>query len=573
MSTSHCVSLTVSIPHLFTVARRRCSMCTRCICNLCSALLFLSFFCTTTRLRPSPSPWCEARAVLLPCLHHLVRSAHSLRSRVCRSSTPAVASSLLHAHPCCCVRLAYPYTYRSTPLLPHCRQLSTMASKRRRQSSSDSTSSSTSSLAPSDLPPLKRAHDQGAEAGVAVVPTAKVDTSATVTAAGDSKKKTTARSPARRTSSAPKITNGDVGKLIRTAEALAALNTKKSEKEIWADVVPFVRTTSDSEFNSANMYKFITWNVAGLRGLLKKNPSALTLFMEAEQPDILCLQETKLNVDEADANASLGVVDGYSFVDHPCAFKRGYSGTRTYMKNRTTVKELHARCTRGFVLPSESQTDAAADSPVLVEGAGDEEGRVLTTFLFSDPNSASSSSSRIALVNTYVANSGMGLTRLPYRIQSFDTSMRDYLHQLDTWATAHAAASSAAAGTGSGSSPHGFIWAGDLNVAERDYDRYYAGTFKSMQECSGFSPEERMSFRETMQRTNSVDVFRQLYPKAGPVYSFWSQRINGRARNLGWRLDYFVVSSRLASYVVDCFPMPTVMGSDHCPFQMWMRHP
>ncbi|CAM37706.1 apurinic/apyrimidinic endonuclease-redox protein [Leishmania braziliensis MHOM/BR/75/M2904] len=444
-----------------------------------------------------------------------------------------------------------------------------MAAKRHRQSSSDSTSSSASS-SPSELSPLKKAGSgQRVKAEVAVGPTTTVATSATVLAAGGAKKKA-AGSPARRTSSTPKITNGDVGKLIRTAEALAALNTKKSEAEIWSNVVPFARKTADSDFDPAHMYKFITWNVAGLRGLLKKNASVLREFIEAEKPDVLCLQETKLNTDEADANAVLGVVDGYTFVDHPCAFKRGYSGTRTYMKNSTFVQQLHARCTRGFILPSTPQADAATGSPVLVEGAGDEEGRVLTTFLSSDSTS-SSPSLRIALVNTYVANSGMGLARLPYRIQSFDPNMREYLHQLDVWATPNAAVPSVAAG--SGGSPYGFIWAGDLNVAERDYDRYYAGTFKSMQESSGFAPEERMSFRETMRRTSSVDVFRQLYPQAGPVYSFWSQRINGRLRNLGWRLDYFIVSSRLALYVVDCFPMPTVMGSDHCPFQMWMRRP
>ncbi|KAG5508940.1 hypothetical protein GH5_06156 [Leishmania sp. Ghana 2012 LV757] len=446
-----------------------------------------------------------------------------------------------------------------------------MAAKRRRQSSKDSTSSPTSSSSPSPSPSKKAATGECVEAETVVTPTAKVASPAAVTAAGGAPKKTAAGASARRLSSAPKITNGDVGQLIRTAEALAALNTKKSEAEIWSDVVPFVRKTVDSDFDAAHMYKFITWNVAGLRGLLKKNASALRELLEAEKPDVLCLQETKLNIDEAEANAALGVVDGYDFVDNPCAFKRGYSGTRTYMKKSSMVQELHARCTRGFSLPSAPPAGATTGSPVLVEGGGDEEGRVLTTFLSRDQVPASSSS-RIALVNTYVANSGMGLARLPYRIQAFDPNMRAYLHQLDAWATAGAAVPSAAA-AGSGRSPHGFIWAGDLNVAERDYDRYYAGTFKSMQECSGFAPEERMSFRETMQRTNAVDIFRQLYPQAGPVYSFWSQRINGRPRNLGWRLDYFVVSSRLASYVVDCFPMPTVMGSDHCPFQMWMRHP
>ncbi|KAG5508776.1 hypothetical protein JKF63_05274 [Porcisia hertigi] len=445
-----------------------------------------------------------------------------------------------------------------------------MAGKRRRVPSDDVESS----LLPSEQASLKAARQQEGKESRPVLPAAAVTPSATVKVAGKPKK-AVAASSTRRTSSVPKITNGNVGELIRTPEALAALNTKKSEAEIWSEVVPFVRKTTDSDFDPTCMYKYITWNVAGLRGLLKKNASVLKEFLEAERPDVLCLQETKLNVDEAGANAALGVVDGYVFVDHPCAFKKGYSGTRTYMKETTVVKELHARCTRGFTLPSAPHADAAAGSPMVVEGSGDEEGRVLTTFLSSAASadsSSSSSSSRIALVNTYVPNSSMGLSRLPYRVQDFDRKMREYLHKLDAWATADATVSSSpAADVDSGS--HGFVWTGDLNVAERDYDRYYAGTFKTMQECSGFSPEERMSFRETVQETHSVDIFRQLYPNAGPVYSFWSQRINGRQRNLGWRLDYFVVSSRLAPCVVDCFPMPMVMGSDHCPFQMWMRHP
>lgn len=379
---------------------------------------------------------------------------------------------------------------------------------------------------------------------------------------------------ARRTGGPPKISNKDAGQLIRTPEALAALNTKKSKEEIWDTVIPFERRTADTDFDAARMYKFITWNVAGLRGLLKKTPTALTDFMAAEKPDVLCLQETKLNVDEAAANAALGVVDGYAFVDHPCGFKRGYSGTRTYLRTSTMVERLHARCTRGFSLPLAAAADASssaaggAAAAVPVEGAGDEEGRVLTTFLSADPSSPAAS--RIALINTYVANSGMDLARLPYRIQSFDPSMRAHLQQLDAWAVGDGKAAGSSDG---GNSPHGFIWTGDLNVAERDFDRYYSGTFKTMQECSGFAPEERQSFRDTMQATQSIDVFRQLYPQAGPVYSFWSQRIGGRPKNLGWRLDYFVVSARLAPFVVDCFPMPTVMGSDHCPFQLWMRHP
>ncbi|KPI85124.1 apurinic/apyrimidinic endonuclease-redox protein AP-endonuclease [Leptomonas seymouri] len=381
--------------------------------------------------------------------------------------------------------------------------------------------------------------------------------------------------PLKRVSSLKRISNGSLGKMERSREALASLNTKKTEREIWEHVTPFQRTTTDADFDATKMYKVITWNVAGLRGVLKKDAAALKDFLAAEQPDILCLQETKLNVDDAAANAGLGVVDGYVFVDHPCAYKKGYSGTRTYMRTSSMVEKLNAQCTRGFTLLPDSAS--AAPGALAVGGAGDDEGRVLTTFL--SPGSCATTSSgapsaaapRLAIVNVYVPNSGMGLDRLPHRIQSFDPLMREYLKKLDEWSKADDKTGGSAATLNA--QPHGFIWTGDLNVAERDYDRYYAGTFKTMQECSGFTPEERSSFRSTMAATDSVDVFRHLYPNAGPVYTFWSMRINGRAKGLGWRLDYFVVSSRLMPYVVDCFPMPEVTKSDHCPVQLWLRKP
>ncbi|KPA77869.1 apurinic/apyrimidinic endonuclease-redox proteinAP-endonuclease [Leptomonas pyrrhocoris] len=391
-----------------------------------------------------------------------------------------------------------------------------------------------------------------------------------------------AAKPPKRPSPVKKISNGSLGKMERSAEALLSLNTKKTEEEIWADVTTFQRRTTDSDFDPQQMFKIITWNVAGLRGMLKKDDAALKDFLAAEQPDILCLQETKLNVDDAAGNAKLGVVDGYAFVDHPCAYKKGYSGTRTYMRTHSMVEQLHARCTRGFTLPSDNASVAL--SAPLVEGTGDEEGRILTTFLSPEsststpPSSSSVAAPRLAVVNTYVPNSGMTLDRLPLRVQSFDPLMREYLKKLDDWSSTSgksggSKSAAAAAAPNTTPPPHGFIWTGDLNVAERDYDRYYAGTFKTMQECSGFTPEERNSFRQTVATTDAVDVFRSLYPNAAPAYTFWSMRINGRAKGLGWRLDYFVVSSRLMPFVVDCFPMPNVTKSDHCPVQLWMRKP
>lgn len=332
-------------------------------------------------------------------------------------------------------------------------------------------------------------------------------------------------------------------------------DAKKTEKSIWSCVEPFKRRTEAKDFNHKHMFKFITWNVAGLRGLLKKDSLAIQTLLKEEQPDVLCLQETKLNLGDPQ-NSTLGVVPGYCFVDHVCRAKKGYSGTRTYTKNSLGL-EWRITTVKGFDKLDAVQTVDHDD--------GDNEGRVLTTYF--GVNDGDRNEFALALVNTYIPNSGMSLERLPYRYQLFDVKVRQHLCGLASVCrdVRHA--------VGSRDTPPfaGFIWTGDLNVAERDYDRYFAGTYKTMQKCSGFTPEERASFRETLRVTNAVDTFRMLYPRAGPVYTFWSARINGRARGLGWRLDYFVVSSALASRVVDCFTMPHVMGSDHCPVQMWLR--
>lgn len=353
------------------------------------------------------------------------------------------------------------------------------------------------------------------------------------------------------------IGNRVQGRLQRSPETLAALAVKKSADEIWAPVVPFERKTKDADYDPDCMWRFATWNVAGLRGLLKKSPTAIEDLLKSQDLLALCLQETKLNVDDPN-NATFGVVEGYTFVDHPCSVKKGYSGTRTYWK-----VDVCEESRRGYEPPRDGRL------PPIEKDVGDPEGRVITSF-FTTSMSAKAPGPDIALVNTYVPNSGMTLDRLPYRTETFDEDMRQYLKSIDTMCLANCDAAS----TKPNATPYaGFIWVGDLNVAERDFDRYYAGTFKTMQQVSGFTPEERASFRRTLVETKSKDMFREFYPWSGPAYTFFSARMNGRAKNMGWRLDYFVVSERLAPYVVDVYAMPQVMGSDHCPVQMWLRRP
>ena len=313
-----------------------------------------------------------------------------------------------------------------------------------------------------------------------------------------------------------------------------------TEESILEGTTEFKRATKDADFDPHSMLKMISWNVAGLRAMVKKDDAAeLRSLVAMHKPDVVCLQETKLSADDgAQVHASLAVLPGYKFVDSISSAKKGYSGTRTYVRDGIAVSHSF-----GFDISKPTHHDA--------------EGRVLTSML---KPLGSTSKPTIAIVNSYVPNAGMTLERLDYRVQDYDPIVRAYLKTLSD--TVSAAAPESAGGV---------IWTGDLNVAERDYDRYFTGTYKQMQKCPGFTPEERQSFRTTLQEAKMVDGFRHLYPTAAKAYTFWSFRFNQRAKNNGWRLDYFVMSAALASRIVECCALPEYTSSDHCPLMLWLR--
>lgn len=320
--------------------------------------------------------------------------------------------------------------------------------------------------------------------------------------------------------------------LTRMSSRTPSRSAAVTEEDVLRGTTPFVRKYSDSDFKPQTMLKLISWNVAGLRALLKKDTNELQKLVTEQQPDILCLQETKLS-DVAEGR-NIGVLDGYTFVDSISTAKKGYSGTRTYVKKGL---EGVTHCA-GFDVLSGSHKD-------------DEEGRVLTTFF---------DNGKLAVLNSYVPNSGMTLDRLDYRTATYDPMMRKLLKDLHK-----------RLGAGnSGGSDKGLIWTGDLNVAERDYDRFFASNFRAMQKVPGFTPEERTSFRQTLTEVDMIDSFRFLYPNASKAYSFWSAKFQCRAKGNGWRLDYFVVSQCLAKRVVDSFMLPAYVSSDHCPIVLWL---
>jgi exodeoxyribonuclease-3 len=243
--------------------------------------------------------------------------------------------------------------------------------------------------------------------------------------------------------------------------------------------------------------KLISWNVNGLRAVLKKN---FLEFIEGEKPDILCLQETKCSPDQVEQLWPAAYTTYWN-----SAVKPGYSGTAIFSRQRPIQVTPH-----------------------LGIAEHDQEGRVLTAE-YDD----------FYLVNVYVPNSKRELTRLAYR-QQWDQDFLKFLKKLEK--------------------KKPVIWCGDLNVAHTEID---LANPKANVKNHGFTPEERAGFSAFV-NAGFVDTFRE-FEKGGGHYTWWSQMGTARKRNIGWRLDYFLISQALRPRLKKAYILPHVMGSDHCP--------
>ena len=159
----------------------------------------------------------------------------------------------------------------------------------------------------------------------------------------------------------------------------------------------------------------------------------------------------------------------------------------------------------------------------------DQEGRIIT-LEFED----------FQLVNVYTPNSQRGLTRLEYRMQ-WEDAFRDHVGRL--------------------AAQKPVIICGDLNVAHQEIDIKNPASNKNN---AGFTQQERDKMTELLE-SGLTDSFRHLYPERRDAYSWWSYMSNARERNIGWRIDYFLVSSRMDQEIREAAILPEVMGSDHCP--------
>ena len=250
--------------------------------------------------------------------------------------------------------------------------------------------------------------------------------------------------------------------------------------------------------------KIISWNVNGIRAVAKKD---FFKDLEGLDPDIFCLQETKAQDDQV--AEVLAASDKYEVYSNS-AEKKGYSGTAIL----TRIKPLSVF------------RDIGLDE-------FDMEGRVLC-LEFQD----------FFLVNVYVPNSGNELKRLNYR-QEWDLAFFNYLKKLEETKPV--------------------ISCGDFNVAHRDID--LARPKPNYNKSAGFTQKE-IDGMDRYTGGGFVDTFRHYYPDTEGAYSWWSYRAGARGKNVGWRIDYFLVSVSYMPSVKSASILNEVMGSDHCPVQI-----
>ncbi|KAK7866023.1 hypothetical protein R5R35_008538 [Gryllus longicercus] len=231
-------------------------------------------------------------------------------------------------------------------------------------------------------------------------------------------------------------------------------------------------------------------------------------FLKYENPDIFCLQETRCSESKLPPETK---VDGYHAY-WLMGDKEGYAGVGLYTK----VKPLEVKYGLGIK-------------------EHDSEGRLITAEY-----------DKFYLVVAYVPNAGRGLVTLPKRMK-WDPELRKYLKQLGA--------------------KKPIILCGDMNVSHQSID---LANPKTNTRNAGFTQEERDGMT-TLLKEGFVDTFRHLYPEKTGAYTFWTYMGNARSRNVGWRLDYFIVSERLKPQVCDSVIRSQVYGSDHCPITLLLH--
>ena len=246
--------------------------------------------------------------------------------------------------------------------------------------------------------------------------------------------------------------------------------------------------------------KIVSWNVNGIRACINKG---FNDFFKEVNADIFCIQETKLQPEQAE-NIEF---DGYTKYINS-AVKKGYSGTMIFTKQK----------------PINVTYDLGIEE-------FDKEGRIITLEY-----------DKFFIVNCYTPNSKRELERLDYRMK-WEDEVRSYLKRLDDIKPV--------------------IYCGDLNVAHEEID---IKNPKTNHFSAGFTDQEREKMTELL-NSGFIDTYRYLYPDK-IMYSWWSYMRQAREKNIGWRIDYIIVSNSLKNNLKEADILTQVLGSDHCPISL-----
>jgi exodeoxyribonuclease-3 len=249
--------------------------------------------------------------------------------------------------------------------------------------------------------------------------------------------------------------------------------------------------------------KLISWNVNGIRAVLKKG---FHDFVDKERPDIICIQETKAHPDQVDE-----IMHDYEHHYWNSAEKKGYSGTAIFSK----IKPIAV---------------TYGDGPM-----NDTEGRTITLEF-----------EEYFLINVYTPNSKRELERLEGR-QKWDKDFLKFIKNIEK--------------------KKPVIVCGDLNCAHKEID---IARPKQNERTAGFTIEERRGMDNYL-NNGLVDTFREFNSEPDN-YTYWSYMFNARANNVGWRIDYFLISKKIRSILKDAFILNKVMGSDHCPVGIILKN-
>ncbi|MEO5627836.1 MAG: exodeoxyribonuclease III [Candidatus Saccharimonadales bacterium] len=263
--------------------------------------------------------------------------------------------------------------------------------------------------------------------------------------------------------------------------------------------------------------KIFSWNVNGIRAVVNKGE--FQKFISEYQPDILCLQETKAQPDQIEVD-----LPGYN-VHWNSAVKKGYSGTAIISK----LKPL--KIIDGFPEELLKKYNVTGDT----YGDANKEGRVTAAEF-----------AKFWVVTVYTPNSKGDLSRLELRHKHWDPAFLTYMKQLQKTKPV--------------------LFSGDLNVAHTEDD---LANPKPNVGKHGFTDQERQGFQNFID-AGFVDTFR-IFTQGNGHYSWWTHWANARARNVGWRIDYWLASQSLKDSVIGAEIHPKVMGSDHCPVSITLK--